>query len=377
MGRLRSVIAKLAVWRRRWNRRLRVALRPRPALEAHAERFTHVVGFGSNPGRLRMISYVPHHLPPSSPLVVALHGCAQNAAMYDYGTGWSALADRYQFALLLPEQQQSNNYHLCFNWFRPEDARRNSGESLSIREMIEWMLAAHRLGRSRVFICGLSAGAAMAGIMLATQPEVFAAGALIAGVPYGCASTTHDAFECMFKGKHRSSAAWGDLVRQAAPGYRGPWPRVSIWHGDSDRTVVPSNASELVKQWADVHRLGPPERNEELVDGSVRTVWRDARGNIPLEQYTVRGMAHGVPLGGISDEEEYGNPGDFMLDVGISSTVRIAKFWGLIGDAPTARDALEYAQRPLPGVRSGPTGPLHSARQRASDALAAALRWIT
>lgn len=377
MARLRSVLAGLATRRRRWNKRLWVALHPSTTLEAHAERLTHVVGFGSNPGRLRMLAYVPRDLPPSSPLVVALHGCTQNAAMYDYGTGWSTLADQHGFALLLPEQPQTNNHHLCFNWFRPEDARRDSGEPQSIREMIEWMIATHGLGRSRVFISGLSAGAAMAGVMLATYPEVFAGGALIAGLPYGCAGTMRDALECMFKGKFKSAAAWGDLVRGAAPGYRGPWPRISIWHGDSDRTVVPSNAAELVKQWADVHRLRVPASKHELVDGSVRVIWRDAKGNIPLESYMVRGMGHGVPLGGASDDEDYGNPGDFMLEVGISSTTRIARFWGVVDAGARHRDALEIANSAPAAARSGRAKLLNAARRRASSALTAALKRLT
>src|SRR5205823_14063198 len=81
-------------------------------------------GFGSNTCNLRMFSFVPEKLQPSPALVVVLHGCGQNAAGYELGAGWSTLAKHYGFALLMPEQQTSNNANACFNWFNPEDTRR-------------------------------------------------------------------------------------------------------------------------------------------------------------------------------------------------------------------------------------------------------------
>jgi hypothetical protein len=79
------------------------------------DHLTEVTGFGSNPGALRMFEYVPAD--PQPALVVVLHGCMQKAASYDFGAGWSTLADRHGFVLLLPEQQRANNAKNCFNWF--------------------------------------------------------------------------------------------------------------------------------------------------------------------------------------------------------------------------------------------------------------------
>ncbi|MCB1643420.1 MAG: hypothetical protein KDI37_16950, partial [Xanthomonadales bacterium] len=89
---------------------------------------TQVSGFGSNPGNLLMYKYVPAGLPSGAPLVVALHGCTQQASAYDAETGWEMLADRWKFALLLPEQQSGNNSSRCFNWFEPGDISRGQGE---------------------------------------------------------------------------------------------------------------------------------------------------------------------------------------------------------------------------------------------------------
>jgi poly(hydroxyalkanoate) depolymerase family esterase len=296
--------------------------------------------FGSNPGALRMFTHAPARLAPSPGLVVVLHGCTQSAASYDLGAGWSTLADRYGFALLLPEQQASNNPNTCFNWFQPEDIARDSGEALSIRQMIEKMIVDHGIDRRRVFVTGLSAGGAMATVMLATYPEVFAAGAIIAGLPYGTATNVQQALESMFNGRAHTTQQWGDFVRHASP-HRGPWPRVSVWHGDRDPTVKVANADDIVRQWTNVHNIdGPP--TEGLVDGYPRQVWRKGGVDV-IESYTITGMAHGTPLAAGSEGQA---AGAFMLDVGISSSYHIAKFFGLTVAARAPAHADEPAAIP-------------------------------
>ena len=291
-------------------------------------RLQEIFGFGSNPGHLRMFSYRPLVLADSPALVVVLHGCTQTAAGYDLGAGWSALADRYGFALLLPEQQRSNNPNCCFNWFKPGHSRRNQGEPLSIRQMIEKSTVDHGIDRGRVFITGLSAGGAMTSNMLACYPEVFAAGAIIAGLPYGAATTVQQAFETMFQSPARPAREWGDLVRQASS-HRGPWPRVSVWHGNADKTVVPSNAREILKQWTEVHGLPNSPTLKASVDGFPREVWSNQAGDELIESYTITNMAHGTPLGIGEGEGACGAPGPFLLPVGISSSYHIAKFFGI------------------------------------------------
>ena len=140
--------------------------------DAVATDFDEDHGFGSNPGNLRMFSYVPSRLAANPALVVVLHGCAQTAADYNLGAGWSTLADRYGFALLLPEQQRSNNSNGCFNWFDTADIQRGKGEALSIRQMVEKIVVDRGIDRQCVFITGLSAGAAMTSVMLACYPAL-------------------------------------------------------------------------------------------------------------------------------------------------------------------------------------------------------------
>ncbi|MEE1656988.1 PHB depolymerase family esterase [Microvirga sp. CF3062] len=289
---------------------------------------TEIVGFGSNPGNLRMLTHVPESAFPSPALVVVLHGCTQTAAGYDYGSGWSSLADRYGFVVLYAEQQDANNPKRCFNWFQAGDIERDKGEAHSIRQMVEHAIKQHDVDRSRVFVTGLSAGGAMTATMLAAYPDVFASGAIIAGLPYHCATSVPEAFECMFQGQTRSAQEWGGLVRNASS-HQGPWPKVSVWHGSADATVKPMNAGEIVKQWTDVHGLKSSPSFSETVDGYPRRVWTNAAGEDVIEEYVITGMAHGTPLAVGDDKNSYGAAGPFLLDVGISSSYRIAEFWGL------------------------------------------------
>jgi len=273
----------------------------------------------------------------------------QTAAGYDHGAGWSTLAERYGFALLLPEQQRANNPNGCFNWFQTGDIERGSGEALSIRQMVDKMATDHGIDPDRVFVTGLSAGGAMASVMLATYPDVFAGGAIIAGLPYGAATNVQQAFESMFQCPTRSARAWGDLVRGASS-HHGPWPRVSVWHGGADTTVIPSNAREIVKQWADVHGLPTTATLEDIVDGYPRQVWRSATGEDLIESYTIPAMAHGTPLAVGQANDQCGAAGAFLLDVGISSSYHIAKFWGL-ASRPRAAPLRERKPRPASAPR--------------------------
>lgn len=326
---LKKAIASLARNRTKWEALMRAAKAARPQTPgAGLTRLEEVQGFGSNPGNLRMFSYVPSGLASEPALVVVLHGCTQTAGGYDYGAGWSTLADRYGFALLLPEQQRSNNPNGCFNWFQAGDIERGQGEALSIWQMVENMIVSHGIDRRRVFITGLSAGGAMTSVMLACYPEVFAGGAIIAGLPYGAATNVQQAFESMFESPPRPAREWGDRVRGAAP-QKGLWPRISIWHGNADTTVVPSNAREIVKQWTDIHGLPLAPSARVVVDGYPREVWVNAAGDEVIESYTIPNMAHGTPLATREADGACGTAGPFLLEVGISSSYHIAKFFAL------------------------------------------------
>jgi feruloyl esterase len=346
---------------KRWKELMEAASQLRSAECDHSppSRLRETQDFGSNPGALRMFSYIPPGLPANCALVVILHGCAQSAAGYDRGAGWSTLADRFGFALLLPEQQRANNPNGCFNWFLPADIERGSGETLSIRQMVDKLMSDHEIDRRRVFVTGLSAGGAMTSVMLATYPDVFVGGAIIAGLPYGAANNVQQAFETMFQCAPRSARAWGDLVRSASP-HRGPWPRISVWHGGADATVVPANATEILKQWTDVHGLPRTPTAQATVDGYPRQVWIDETGDEVIESYTIPQMAHGTPLATGEARDQCGVAGPFLIEAGISSSYHIARFFGLTS-TELCRTALMKGESWIASSdQQLASGPLHS-----------------
>jgi poly(3-hydroxybutyrate) depolymerase len=201
----------------------------------------------------------------------------------------------------------------------------------------------------------------MTSVMLATYPEVFAGGAIIAGLPYGAANNVQQAFETMYQCPPRAAPVWGDLVRKASR-HKGPWPCISVWHGGADVTVIPPNAAEIIKQWADVHGLPAHPSFETTVDGYPRQVWVNAAGDELIESYTIPSMAHGTPLAtGVADDQ-CGAAGPFLLEVGISSSYHIARFFGLaanprvsepspsrVPEMPDEGDCAKTSAEPLDG----------------------------
>ena len=306
-----------------------------------SNRLTPLGDFGSNPGALTGWAFVPPHADANPPLVVVLHGCTQTAAGYDHGSGWSELAERHGFVLLVPEQTRANNANLCFNWFEPADTRRDSGEAMSIRQMIAAMVDRHGIDPARVFVTGLSAGGAMTSVMLACYPELFAGGAIIAGLPYGAASSMPQAFERMRGQGLASDAAAATHVRRASTNLRD-WPTVSVWHGTADMTVSQVNADAIIGQWRDLHGVADAPDREDRVDGFPHRVWLDDAGRVAIEEYRITGMGHGTPLATAGDGG-LGAAIPHMLDVGISSTRHIAAGWGLLDTS-----ARQAEPRPAP-----------------------------
>lgn len=282
--------------------------------------------FAPNPGNLRALASPASK---GSALVVVLHGCGQTGQGYDSGTGWSQLAAQCGFAVLAIKQRRLNNPGTCFNWFMTRDTRRGEGEAASIAAAIQHMIQMHGLDAGRVFITGLSAGGAMTAVMLACYPEMFAAGAIIAGMPYGAAHGVRDALEAMKRAPVRTPHQWGDAVRAASPNAKR-WPRVSIWHGALDMTVNVSNAQASVAQWADVHGLALTAGHPDFLGTAMRLSWGDR-----LELITIPALAHGVPI----DSHDLGVPAPFILDVGLSSTRHIADFFGLTAHAQSQANA--------------------------------------
>lgn len=296
------------------------------------QELTQVTGFGSNPGNLLMFTHVPSGLPANAPVVLVLHGCTQAATGME-PSGWTAAANAHKYYLIYAQQQSSNNSSSCFNWFESGDIARGQGEALSLRQMVGWVLANASTDPDRVFVTGLSAGAFMAAVLAATYPDVFAGAAIHAGGPYRCATSVTEAFSCMSPGVNRTPSAWGDLVRNAHPGYAGRRPRISIWHGTSDTTVRPLNLTESMDQWTNVLGADQTPDLTETISGHTHRVYRDGTGAAVVETYEIAGMGHAVP-----NDPQFSFPGGgacgsvaaYMFDFDICAVYLQAQFFGLV-----------------------------------------------
>ncbi|MFE0591870.1 PHB depolymerase family esterase [Micromonospora echinospora] len=324
------------------------------AAPAQAASLTPVTGFGSNPGNLAMYAYRPDGLPTNAPAVVLLHGCAQNATGYFTNSGWRKFADQWRFALILAEQKSANNSTSCFNWFETGDTARGQGEALSVKQMVDHAKANYGTAADRVYVSGLSAGGAMAATMLAAYPDVFAGGSIVAGVPYRCATSMINAFSCMNPGVNKTPAQWGDLVRNAHPGYTGARPKVAIWHGTADYTVATANATESRDQWTNVAGLSQtPGSTTNLPAGTTLETY----GNDRVRVYRVSGMGHGTPIDPGSGTEQCGTAAAYFLDT-ICSAYRDALYFGLNGSggpAPSPSPSPTATAGPSPTPTAAPT----------------------
>jgi poly(hydroxyalkanoate) depolymerase family esterase len=293
---------------------------------AQAATLQQVSGFGSNPGALTMYSYRPDGLPSGAPVVVELHGCTQDATTYFTSSGWRTFADRHGFALVLAQQSSSNNSNTCFNWFEPGDTARGQGEAASIAQMVDYAVANYGSDSRRVYVTGLSAGAAMTAVMLATYPDKFAGGSINAGIPYKCATSMTAAFTCMNPGVDKTPAAWGDLVRGAYAGYTGPRPKVAVWQGQSDTTVAPMNGAELRDQFTNVNGVSQTPTSTGSIASGV--TWEDYGGRVRLTR--IAGMGHGTAVDPGTAPNQCGTAGAYFIDTVCAAYYDVV-FFGLDG----------------------------------------------
>jgi poly(hydroxyalkanoate) depolymerase family esterase len=332
-----------------------IPLTARPAQAAAT--LTQVTGFGSNPGALAMYSYLPTGLPSGAPLVVALHGCTQSATDYYTNAGWPKYADLYHFGLVFPQQSSANNSTSCFNWFQSGDYTRGQGEALSIKQMVDYAVAHYGSDPHRVYVTGLSAGGAMTSVMLADYPDVFAGGAIVAGIPVGCATDLTSGLTCEYSATSKTPAQWGALARAADAGYSGPYPRVAIWYGTSDAIVNPANATQSRDQWTNVWGISQtPSSTSSLSGGTTLQNYNDSAGRPAVQLYSVQGIGHGTPVDPGSGTTQCGGTGTYYL-ASICSSYYIARFWGLdAGSAsPTASAPGSPTASPTPTRSSSPT----------------------
>ncbi|MFL9907535.1 extracellular catalytic domain type 1 short-chain-length polyhydroxyalkanoate depolymerase [Paraburkholderia sp. RL17-337-BIB-A] len=241
--------------------------------------------FSNSAGQRQYKLYVPavYNSEPL-PLIVMLHGCTQNADDFAAGTRMNEMAERHGFIVVYPNQSQAANHSKCWNWFKPADQQRDQGEPSLIAGITREVMARYRVDPARVYVAGLSAGGAMADVMLKTSPDLYAAACVHSGLAYGCAKDLPSALAAMKGGKaHRNRSP----VEPQRP--------LIVFHGDADTTVHPSNATALVAGFdAGVTAIGTPSHTAGTTSGQRGcTVQRRVAANgVEAEHWSIHGAGH-------------------------------------------------------------------------------------
>jgi poly(hydroxyalkanoate) depolymerase family esterase len=249
--------------------------------------------------------YIPSHMDGRKlPLIIMLHGCTQNPDDFAVGTRMNQLAEEYGLVVAYPRQPTNANQLACWNWFNPNEQMRGLGEPSIIAGITRTIMAEFNIDAERVCVAGLSAGGAMAEIMSATYPELYAATGIHSGLAYGSATDVPSAFAAM---SGASTPVAPPQKKRRLKRAKGP-VRTIVFHGASDQRVHPSNGEMILAE----ARAGLADTTRETQNrGSAggraytRTVIVDANGVPQAEHWAIEGLGHawsgGCPDGSHTD----------------------------------------------------------------------------
>jgi poly(hydroxyalkanoate) depolymerase family esterase len=287
-----------------------------PSDEPHTNGTFQRRSFSNAAGSRSYKLYVPiQRSPQRRPVVVMLHGCTQSADDFAAGTQMNRLADEHDFLVVYPEQAGHANTSRCWNWFKPQDQQRDAGEPSVIAGIVREVVQQYEADTRRVFVAGLSAGAAMAVVLGESYPEVFAGVGAHSGLPYGSAHDIPSALAAMKGGRSGmpglrpmpgAVTAQNKKAVQAVP--------TIVFHGDRDTTVQHSNGAEIAKhaEQAYLSQDGEPSLHSSTTQGTAlkgrsftRTVHANPDGQPHIEHWTLHGAGHawsgGDPRGTYTD----------------------------------------------------------------------------
>src|ERR1035437_8740321 len=268
-----------------------------PDIVPEGERF--IEGTYSNPGESRTYRlFTPSRYQGQPlPLVVMLHGCTQSPDDFAAGTRMNFIAEEQTCFVVYPAQRSEANQAKCWNWFRTVDHKRGEGEPSIIAGITRQVMRDYSVDPKRVYVGGLSAGAAAAAVMGATYNDLYAAVGIHSGLACGSATDMPSAFAAM-----RQVGGPGRVISGNGP----PVPAI-IFHGDRDTTVNPNNGGQVLEQAIGTTRTQKTVHRGQIPGGHeyTRTTHTDAGGREILEYWSIHGAAHawsgGSPAGSYAD----------------------------------------------------------------------------
>jgi poly(hydroxyalkanoate) depolymerase family esterase len=215
-----------------------------------------LAGGGTSVARMRYWLYLPNHSErPRLPLVVMLHGCGQSATQFAQSTRMNSLAEKKGFAVLYPQRPLAGDPTRCWHWYK-KSVQQGDGEVRAIVDIIENVVEEHALDRSRIYIAGISAGAAMASIVALNYPSVIAAVGIHSGAVFGAANSSAQGYAVM---QHGTFSLPGNAIRalKAKHDQFPPVPAILI-HGQNDSVVRPINMTQLTAQFCELNHTSSP-----------------------------------------------------------------------------------------------------------------------
>jgi poly(hydroxyalkanoate) depolymerase family esterase len=228
------------------------------------------------------------------PLIVMLHGCTQDADDFAAGTRMNVLAEEHGFLVVYPEQSGRANPSRCWNWFKASEQQRGQGEPSIIADITREVAASYNVDAQRIYVAGMSAGAAMALTMATTHPDLYAAVGVHSGLPHGVASDLPSALGLMKHGPQTSAD------RTAVAGHTMAAKRVPaiVFHGDHDQTVNQRNAEQVLRESVR-GTVGDARPLLSVHEGQqpgglayTRYIYRDTDGETLAEGWSVHGLGH-------------------------------------------------------------------------------------
>jgi poly(hydroxyalkanoate) depolymerase family esterase len=222
---------------------------------------------------------------------VVLHGCAQSADDIARLTRMDSVAQRDGFAVLYPEQPATANALRCWNWFLASNQGRGSGEAALLADMTQSIVRQYRLDADRVYLVGISAGGAMAGILGVTYPERFAGLGLHSPVAYGAARSLQEGTTVMKNAPADAEA----LVRLASEqmGERKRSLPVIVLHGGSDQLLDPKNGRVAAAQWAGLNNTATSSEEVRSAAGrNARVTTFTGSSGAQVQLWMVEGLGH-------------------------------------------------------------------------------------